>query len=268
MIFPPPICFQDDPIALFCANAEFDDMLEQLKKQIQDRAFFLDATLNAEFTQRLANVLDQYGNGTIDLATARTQLKQLLVQLDYAPGPGMEETLQDLGSDTRLNLILETNADMAAGYAQFSAGQSSQPVLDVFPAYEFRRAYPRKKPRDLGPLPWVTRWQMAGGDLVDGRMIARKDDQVWQNLGSSALFPDGLDNPYPPFAFNSGMDVFDVRRDEAEKLGVIDPGESVDRQPLPDFNEGLSASGPSDEALRSVLEDQGYTVKEDGTVSL
>jgi len=45
-------------------------------------------------------------------------------------------------------------------------------------------------------------------------MIALKDDDVWDQLGSSDFFPDGLDNPYPPFAFNSGMDVRDVIRSE------------------------------------------------------
>ncbi len=65
----------------------------------------------------------------------------------------------------------------------------------------------------------------AGGTLVNGRMIARKDDPVWDQLGSSALFEDGLDNPYPPFAFNSGMGIREVPREECVALGVIEADE-------------------------------------------
>jgi len=50
-------------------------------------------------------------------------------------------------------------------------------------------------------------------------MVALKSSGIWQALGD---FEDGLGNPYPPFAFNSGMILQDVERDEAVKLGVID----------------------------------------------
>jgi hypothetical protein len=75
---------------------------------------------------------------------------------------------------------------------------------------------------------WPERWETAGGELVDGdRMVAAKDDDLWNRLGDPDLFDDGLGNPYPPFAFSSGMDVADVTREEAERLGVIDPDQQI-----------------------------------------
>jgi hypothetical protein len=76
---------------------------------------------------------------------------------------------------------------------------------------------------DIG---WAQRWYQSGGRLVDdGRMIARKDDPVWERIGSSEQFPDALDTPYPPFAFNSGMGIREVDREECVALGIISENE-------------------------------------------
>ena len=76
-------------------------------------------------------------------------------------------------------------------------------------------------------------------------MIALKDDDVWNNLGDSSLFDDGLDNPSPPFAFNSGMYWRQVPRDECIELGLIEGDEASDE---PDgaqktFGESLTIDG-------------------------
>ena len=64
-----------------------------------------------------------------------------------------------------------------------------------------------------GSTGWEQRWAMAGGELIDGRMIARKDDPVWRKLGDPELFADGIGNEWPPYAFNSGMRVKDIDLD-------------------------------------------------------
>jgi hypothetical protein len=46
-------------------------------------------------------------------------------------------------------------------------------------------------------------------------------------LGDSTLFDDGLGNPYPPFAWNSGMWIQDVSLAEALDLGVMQPGDDT-----------------------------------------
>jgi hypothetical protein len=64
------------------------------------------------------------------------------------------------------------------------------------------------------PCNWKERWQQAGGKLCAGRMIARKDDPIWFSISR-------FDRPYPPFDCNSGMGVREIRRKEAEQLGVL-----------------------------------------------
>ena len=48
-------------------------------------------------------------------------------------------------------------------------------------------------------------------------MIAKKDSPIWQELGSE---DDGLGNPYPPFAFGSGMGWEIVSQSEIDELGL------------------------------------------------
>jgi hypothetical protein len=66
-----------------------------------------------------------------------------------------------------------------------------------------------------------------------GRMIALKDSEIWQALGDGEDgSTDTLGNPFPPFAFLSGMGVRDIGYTEAVALGVIEPGEKVEPQKL------------------------------------
>jgi hypothetical protein len=235
--------------------------LSQLPSDILDRALFSARTTSAEYLQEIADVLTEYVDGDIDLATARSQLADKLDELNYTPEPGVP----DLSTDGRIDLILETNAGLASGYAYYQYRQQPA-LLDEWPAQELIRVAPRKKPRDLGPLPWALRWEMAGGTPVQDRLIARMDDDVWDKLGTVA--PDGIPSPYPPFAFNSGMGVRAIDREEAVKLGVIEEDTQVEAQPE-DFNSDLQASADiRDENLKSALTDLGYSVDDNGVVSL
>ncbi len=173
----------------------------------------------------------------LNVAEARLRAKELLQRLGYQPNEGEAGTLKDLSSDRRINLVIETNRDVARGAGWFIQGNDPD-ALDAFPAQELVRVVqPRTKARD-----WKSRWLIAATAAGDsdairvlettGRMMARKDSPVWQQLGSSANFDDGLDNPFPPFAFNSGMDVRDIAYSEALRFGLIQPGEAV-RPSLP-----------------------------------
>lgn len=235
--------------------------LRQLPSEILDRSLFSARTTSAEYLQEISDVLTEYVNGQIDLATARERLSDKLDELNYSPESGMP----DLSSSARINLVLQTNAQLASGYAYYNYRQHPA-LLDEWPAQELIRVAPRKVPRDLGPLPWADRWILAGGTLVDkGRMVARMDDDVWDKLGTVA--DDGIPSPYPPFAFNSGMGVKAITRDEAVKLGVIDQDTKVEPHPL-DFNADLQTTADIRDAdLQKALEELGYTV-ENGVVSL
>ncbi|MBI4027886.1 MAG: hypothetical protein HY360_23075 [Verrucomicrobia bacterium] len=203
---------------------------------------FSARTANAGYLQQIHDRVGRMLEAKGDQATMRLELKQALQTLDYQPDPDKRGGLQDLSSDARLNLILETNVRMAQGYVYWKQGQD-EAILEAFPAQELIRAEDRAIPRD-----WPGRWAEAGGQFFDGgRMIALKNDPIWTEISAFGL-------PYAPFDFNSGMDVMDVSRDEAIELGVLD---SEDPPPLPEdrgFNEDLELSAASlDLKLRLAL---------------
>jgi len=176
-------------------------------------------------------------NVGLDPAYARTQVKDLLKQLDYAPEEGKAGTLQDLSSDARINLVLKTNVELSQGAGHFI--QSNDPsVVEAFPAQELVRFEPRVVPRD-----WEMRWSLCAsvvGDVAaarcleeSGRMVALKSSDIWQALGDGEDGSmDTLGNPYPPFAFNSGMWTQDVAYDDAVELGLLKDGEDAKPAPL------------------------------------
>ena len=54
-----------------------------------------------------------------------------------------------------------------------------------------------------------------------GDFVALKSSPIWQALGDGVGgFKDTLGNPYPPFAFGSGMGWTDVSADDAASLGL------------------------------------------------
>ena len=57
-------------------------------------------------------------------------------------------------------------------------------------------------------------------------MVALKGSPIWAALGNGAGgYRDTLGNPFPPFAFGSGLAWADISRDEAIKLGLV-PGDA------------------------------------------
>lgn len=199
-----------------------------LEPELRERAFFSARTANAGYLQKADDWIADLLKGETDQATVRLRMKEELQSLDYQPDPELRGTIQDLSSDARLNLIIKTNTEMAQGYGYWKQGQDPD-VLMAFPAQELYRAEDRMIPRD-----WISRWQEAGGQFFDGRMIALKDDPIWIEISA-------FGTPYPPFDFNSGMDVRDISRSEAIDLGVI---ESDDPPPAPQdrgFNDDLQS---------------------------
>lgn len=124
-------------------------------------------------------------------------------------------TLEDFGGERRLALIYEQMIGSAQSKAYYLSGQDPD-VLDGWPAQELVRVRASTKERD-----WEQRWAAAGGGFPDGRMIARKTDPIWAAISR-------FGRAWPPFDFNSGMGLEEVDREEAEALGVIDPGEVIE----------------------------------------
>ncbi|NJL18811.1 MAG: hypothetical protein HC901_00340 [Bdellovibrionaceae bacterium] len=211
------------------AQTLLTDLLDGYKEKI-------GSILNPTTQQRADRVTETNPEGNVstglDVPTARLEIKQLLQKIGYQPGEGKAGTIQDLASDARINLVFQTNKDVMQGAGQFVQSQDEQ-VLVAFPAWELIRVEARKQERD-----WAQRWQMCArivGDVgaarvldTTGRMMARKDSAIWQALGDGMDGSDDtLGNPFPPFAFNSGMDVRDIAWSEAVELEIIQPGDTI-----------------------------------------
>ena len=200
--------------------------LAQIEPELLARARFSAGVANADFLQQIDDKIGQLTRGEIDRATARRDLKAFLGSLG---DDSVDDTdLTDIRSDARLNLILDTNLQQAQGYGQALQGAQVD-VLDQWPAQELIRVRDSVKERD-----WPARWLAAGGQFYGTRMIALKSDPIWRAISR-------FGQPYPPFDFNSGMDVQDIDREEAEEIGLLQRDEPVQAPELPDFNAELEA---------------------------
>jgi len=202
--------------------------LATLTADILERSRFSARVQSAEHLDVLDTGINNLIAGKTDIATARLQIKQFLARAGYKPEDGEEGGLKDFSSDERINLQLRMNTQQAQGYGQWKQGQDTV-ILDAFPAQELYRIGDRKEPRN-----WPLRWAQAGGRTYGGgRMIALKDDPIWERISAFGI-------PYPPFDFGSGMGLIDVSRRVAMAFGIIDRDTQIQPQDRP-FNEDLQA---------------------------
>lgn len=203
-----------------------DEIRARFAAQIRERAFFSARTIQMDYVRRLQEVCAEYAAGRINTADARVGLQAILDELGLSDHTG---SLTDLGSARRLNLILRTQTQMAASAARLA--EQTPDVLDAWPAWRLTRMGSRAVPRE----DWPQRWRSAGDAVgwrgaCKDRMVALKSSPIWQALGDGAGgFRDTLGNPYPPFAFGSGLDWEDVPRAEALRLG-LEPDGQIPRQ--------------------------------------
>ena len=213
------------------ATSRSSRQLSALSREAKERALFSARTTEQRYVEAMQGVLEAFTSGDIGEGEARRRLLNLLDAFGYTPEDGFPDAdervpsatpnaITDLSSYGRLNLVVDTNAGMAASAARLA--EETDDTLDLFPAWRLTRfMWPNGKPRD-----WAVRWAAAGNAVewqgaCREEMVARKDSPIWQSLGDGAGgFTDTLGNPYPPFAFNSGMGWEDVDRDEAEALGL------------------------------------------------
>lgn len=168
-------------------------------------------------------------------ATARARLQSLLRDTyGYTPAEGIAGTIKDLSSSGRIDLVVKTNVELVQGAGKFIQGNANPDVVDLYPAWELVRYEERDKPRD-----WEQRWRIAAQTAGDakalacleqtGRMCALKSSGIWQAIGYGAGgYEDTLGNPFPPFAFRSGMWCDDVSRDEATEMGLMEEGDEAE----------------------------------------
>lgn len=207
---------------------------EQVPLALRDRAFFSAQQTNVAFLDKARRGVDALVAGKTDRATQRLELRQLAESLGLTPAGGDGAgPVSELGSDARLNLILDTNLRQVQGHGDFIQGNEPS-VLDEWPAQELIDTNPGQT---SGRRNWPARWLAAGGPpFFGGRMIALKSDPIWAKLSR-------FGTPYPPFDFNSYWEVLDVDRETAEAAGLIAPGEPA-KSAVPDLNASLEASLP------------------------
>jgi hypothetical protein len=200
--------------------------LEKLAPEIRERALFSARTANAGYLAKmdrlLTNLVDPIAaRGTVPGRMSamspkelRAELRKELAAQGYIAPDGKAGTLQDLSSDSRLELITNMQVMEAHSYGQFVL-QNDPDSIDDAPCLELVRGEQRKEPRD-----WQERWVRAGGSLTAGRMIARKDDPIWTAINR-------FGRPYAPFDYGSGMVTREIFRGEAERLGVIKRSDTI-----------------------------------------
>lgn len=228
--------------------------LDKIRPEIRQALQFSAQTTNAYHAQRIKDLVDKAiaaEEGGESWGNAMQELRNSLDRMKYTPAPGKEGSMEDLRSDPRLRLIVETNQKMAHGFGRWAQSQE-ETVLDLWPAKEFYRAEDRNEWRD-----WPAIWSEAGGrffegggDYPQGRMIALKNDEIWIRISRFGL-------PYPPYDFNSGMsDDRDIDRDEAEALGLIQTNEHVIAEDI-EYFEPSSEMQLDDDLKEALLDDLG-----------
>lgn len=197
----------------------------------------------------------------------RVAMREALASIGYSPGAAgvPEDSVEDLASDRRLDLIIHMRTRMVWGGA---AHKRRQEALDDFPCQELVRFEERIIKRN-----WPQRWREAAaatGDVAaagvlqrHGRMIARADSPIWRELSR-------FGTPHPPFDYNSGMWTESVSRDEAVALGVIESAAVIQPDPT-EIPEDLpltpSPETPGSAALTAALREAlgpNYTLGPDG----
>ena len=189
---------------------------------------------SGEVSQKvLANILADFQSkiATASSMTDPVQMRGVLADLTQYVGS------EDVAG--QIKFALKISQEVASGAGGYLNQNLSPEAIDEYPALELRRMFQRDVPRGFRSGPkgqliavpgddWPSRWEAAGGELFDGRMIALKSDDVWQNLGDGeGGYDDTLGNPFPPFAFNSGFMTVDISRAEAVELGLIGADEAA-----------------------------------------
>ena len=198
-----------------------EEIRKQIASDILRRSVFSARMESARYLARIREVCAQVSEGSINQATARARLLETLSQMGHSPLDG--GGLTNPASIRRLNLIVDTQRQMAASVSRIQ--MQTPAVLERWPAWELTRLVGKAVPRE----DWPARWRNAGesigweGALKD-RFIALKTSPIWQALGDGAGgFRDTLGNPYPPFAYSSGMAWVAVDRETCERLGLSGP---------------------------------------------
>ena len=228
------------PVGAMLTSAEW----QKVPVALRETAFFSATIENVRFLQRAQAALLDWQTGARDPQTgalktgSRAAFVDQMSRFAIAEGMGpLNERdrggLRDITSAARQRLIFDTMTKAAADYANWKQGMDPD-ALFAYPAQRFIRVRRVKKPRSYH-------------QAALGMVRLKTETAFWVSLNKDF----GL--PWGPWGFNSGCDVEDVDRTEAEGSKLLRRGERVQPVDRP-FNENLKASlvGVS-QPLRDVL---------------
>lgn len=222
------------------------ELRDAIAADVRARSVFSARAANAVFVSKIKEVVTAVSEGTMDEATARWLLLETLRSTGYTPEGGFPEipegkvppavagTLEDLSSKRRFDFIIRTQVDLLRGARDKAQGMSPT-ALRLYPAWELVRIAERRMKRNWGGKHQGTppkrgepdlrsRWEISGGKIYGGRLIALKGDPIFGELSSSSNFDDGLDVDYSPLVFGTGMWMVPVAMSVCVELGVTGPG--------------------------------------------
>ena len=188
---------------------------QQIPAQIRQRAYFTSNVESVKFLSRSKKMLSDYLSGAREyvttpdgrsvLALKKTSRADFVYEMQklakqeglgdiLPPGADLSRDVitrtKDIASESRLNLIFDTQTQQAQAYGYYKQGQDPA-ILDAYPAQRFIRAEQRKEPRPLHER--------------NKNKVKRKDDmEFWLKLNDQSI--GGLGVPVGPWGFNSGMD--------------------------------------------------------------
>ena len=114
---------------------------DRVSLEMRERAFFMAAVSQAEVLQVYQNVTGQYVRGEVSEQEARRALREQLAATGYLPRPGEEGGIKDLRTGKRMDVVLRTNASMAANKAAYD---KQLLAIKVFPAKRMVRMTPKR----------------------------------------------------------------------------------------------------------------------------
>ncbi len=220
-----------------------EEIRERIAADILRRSIFSAQMAYEPYLADLRGALADIAAGRVGEADAVDRLTRSLAAIGHSPMDG--DGILNPASRRRLALIIDTNRQMAASVARLHS--QSPAVVDAYPAWKLTRLEDRRAPR----ADWQRRWRAAGeavgwegalqtsGIYPDWAMVALKSSPIWAALGNGAGgFRDALGNPYPPFAYGSGLDWDDVERERCERLGLIGPDDVAQVPEIPKIGPG------------------------------
>jgi len=213
------------------SSSEWSD----LPLELRDNAFFSSRVESAQFLNRAQGALGDFlagnkitaENGELMLATGSRAAFVSQMQ-DFLATHGVVRTtggITDIASEARLGLIFSIKTRQAQDFGYWKQGMNED-VLNEFPAMRFIRVRDVREPRELH-------------ERFQDQVYLKTDPIWWLEINHD------FHVPYGPWSFGCGHDVEDVDRDEAEELGLIKPGQTLDTAPLKKFlnlNHNLQAS--------------------------